>query len=229
MARARRLRVLRTILTEGLVPLFHHDDAEVAKQVVRAVAEGGGSVVEFTNRGDGAHEVFAHLQRYCRRELPGFLIGAGSVSDPATAALYLNLGADFVVGPVLAPDVAAVCNRRKVAYLPGCGTATEVSQAEALGCEIVKLFPGSAVGGPGFVRAVLGPSPWSLLMPTGGVDTTEESLRSWFDAGAAAVGLGSKLLTKELVRDRDWEALSSSVATTLGRIRTVNEGIRETL
>ena len=215
MARFSRLHVYREMLRVGLVPLFHHDDAEVALNVVRAVAAGGCHLLEFTNRGDFAHEVFAELERACRRELPDVVLGAGSVVDPATAALYMNLGAAFVVAPSLNPEVARVCNRRKVAYLPGCATATEIGQAEELGCEIVKVFPGDAAGGPGFVKALRGPSPWTRVLPTGGVEPTDESLKAWFDAGVACVGMGSKLITKELVSAGDWDGLAEKVRTAL--------------
>jgi 2-dehydro-3-deoxyphosphogluconate aldolase / (4S)-4-hydroxy-2-oxoglutarate aldolase len=215
MARFSRLHVYREMLRTGLVPLFHHDDPETALGVVRAVAAGGCRVIEFTNRGDFAHEVFAELERVCRRELPDAVLGAGSVVDAATAALYLNLGAAFVVAPSLNPEVARVCNRRKVAYLPGCATATEISQAEELGCEIVKVFPGDAVGGPAFVKALRGPSPWTRVMPTGGVEPTEASLKAWFDAGVACVGMGSKLITADLVAAGDWDGLTEQVRAAL--------------
>ena len=215
MARFSRLQVYEALLEVGVVPLFHHDDPDIALEVVRAVAAGGGRVLEFTNRGDHAHEVFTELERACRRDLPEVVLGAGSVVDPATAALYLNLGAGFVVAPSFDPDVARVCNRRKVAYIPGCATPTEIGRAEEAGCEIVKAFPGDAVGGPGFVAALRGPSPWTRVMPTGGVEPTEESLKAWFDAGAACVGLGSKLIRKELVEARDWDALTAEVRATL--------------
>lgn len=229
MARSSRLHVLRTVLTTGLVPLFHHDDVDVACDIVKAVADGGARAVEFTNRGDRAHEVFSELQRFCRRELPDVLLGAGTVGEPATAALYVNLGADFVVAHVLNADVATVCNRRKVAYIPGCATMSEIAAAEELGCEIVKLFPGDAAGGPEFVSAVLGPSPWTRIMPTGGVDTSEASLRAWFDAGAAAVGIGSKLIGADVVADHDWAGLRDRVRRTLDTIATLNERVRASL
>lgn len=215
MARHSRLEVYGTLLDVGLVPLFHHDDPEVAIEVVRAVAAGGARVVEFTNRGDHAHEVFAALERVCRRDLPEVVLGAGSIIDPATAALYLNLGADLVVAPSFAAEVARVCNRRKVAYIPGCATPTEIGQAEEAGCEIVKVFPGGAVGGPGFVAALRGPSPWTRVMPTGGVEPTEDSLKAWFDAGVACVGMGSKLIRKEVVEARDWDTLTAEVRATV--------------
>ena len=219
MARFRRLAVLDAILESGLVPLFYDAEFEVAIEVARACHRGGSRCVEFTNRGDRAHGVFVELARRLAGELPELILGVGSISDPHSAALYLAAGADFVVGPVLSAEVARLCNRRKVAYLPGCGSASEIAAAEELGCEIVKVFPGDAAGGPGFIKAVLGPSPWSSLMPTGGVDPSPDGLRVWFEAGAAAVGIGSKLVSKDIVKRRDWNGLEASVREVVGWIR----------
>ena len=149
------------------------------------------------------------------------MLGVGSVIDAPTAALYISAGANFVVGPVLNPEVARLCNRHKVAYSPGCGSVSEISDAEELGVEIVKVFPGTQVGGPAFVKAMRGPMPWTRLMPTGGVDATRESIRAWFQAGAACVGMGSKLITKELVAAGDWDAISEKVAQVLAWIKEV--------
>jgi len=223
MARFKRMTVLNTILELGLVPVFYNGDLEVAKQIVAACVKGGSRVVEFTNRGDFAFQVFTALAQHIAQAEPDVILGVGSVMDAPTAALYISAGANFVVGPVLNPEVARLCNRRKVAYVPGCGSATEISQAEELGVEIVKVFPGDSVGGPAFVKAVLGPCPWTLIMPTGGVDPTEESMRAWFKAGVACVGIGSKLITKELVAARDFDALSKKVAQVLAWIKEVRE------
>lgn len=224
MARFARLHVLNTMIDTGLVPVFHHADVEVATAIGGALARGGARVIEFTNRGDGAFEVFAALERHCRAEHPDVIVGAGSVVDAPTAGLYIDLGANFVVGPVLNAEVARLCNRRKITYSPGCGTATEISRAEELGCEIVKIFPGDLVGGPAFVRALRGPCPWTLLMPTGGVDITEQSLSAWFSAGVACVGVGSKLVSADLVAAQDWELLQQRVADTLSLIRRLRAG-----
>ena len=181
----------------GLVPVFYHADVEIAKKIVAACAAGGAKVVEFTNRGDFAYEVFRELSKHFAKAHPDVILGVGSVVDAPTAALYIANGANFVVGPVLNPEVARLCNRRKIAYSPGCGSASEISEAEELGVEIVKVFPGSSVGGPDFVKAVLGPCPWTRIMPTGGVDATEESINAWFKAGVTCVGMGSKLIRKD--------------------------------
>jgi len=219
MARYTRLEVLNTILELGLVPVFYNPDLEVAKQIVAACRAGGARVVEFTNRGDFAFQVYTALAQHGARIEPDVILGVGSIIDAPTAALYVSAGANFVVGPVLNPEVACLCNRRKIAYSPGCGSASEISQAEELGVEIVKVFPGDSVGGPEFVKAMLGPCPWTRIMPTGGVDATEESIRAWFKAGAACVGMGSKLITKDLVAARDFDAISSKVAQVLAWIK----------
>jgi 2-dehydro-3-deoxyphosphogluconate aldolase/(4S)-4-hydroxy-2-oxoglutarate aldolase len=204
--------------------VFYHPDLEVAKRVAAAVAEGGCPLLEFTNRGDHAWEVFSELERYCAREVPNMILGVGSVVDPGTASLYINCGANFVVGPLLNADVARACNRRKVPYSPGCGSASEISQAEELGCEIVKVFPGSEVGGPSFVKAVKGPCPWVSIMPTGGVDSTEASLKAWFDAGVTCVGMGSNLVSKDLLKAGDYAGIASKVRATLEIVRKVRGG-----
>lgn len=228
MARFSRLDVLNEIIRIGVVPVFYHPDLEVAKQVVAACAAGGARVVEFTNRGDNAYRVFSDLVLHFAEADPSIILGVGSVLDPGSAAMYIASGANFVVGSVLNPDVAKVCNRRKIPYSPGCGSASEISQAEELGVEIVKVFPGGSVGGPGFVKAVLGPTPWTRIMPTGGVDATKESIDAWFKAGVAAVGMGSKLVRKEWVAAGDYAAITAKVAEVIGWIRQARgEGVFE--
>lgn len=224
MARFSRLKVLTTMLEKGMVPVFYHPEIEVAREVARACVEGGCPLLEFTNRGDHAWEVFSELERFCAKELPGMILGVGSVVDPGTASLYINCGASFVVGPVLNPDVARACNRRKIPYSPGCGSASEISQAEELGCEIVKVFPGTEVGGPGFVKSVKGPCPWTSIMPTGGVDSSEESLTKWFKAGVVCVGMGSNLITKQLVEARDYQGMAANVRRTMDLIAQIRGG-----
>jgi len=217
------MQVLGKMYDLGLVPVFYNSDIEQAKKIVTAVGNGGCPLVEFTNRGDHAWEVFTQLEEFCRCELPEMILGVGSVVDAPTAALYINCGANFVVGPTLNPEVARVCNRRKIPYSPGCGSASEINSAEELGAEIVKIFPGSQVGGPPFVKALRAPCPWTSIMPTGGVDATRESLSAWFDAGAACVGMGSKLISRDLVEKGDWEGIAEKVAATMAVIKEVRK------
>lgn len=220
MARHTRIEVALKMAQTGLVPLFYHPEAVVVERVVQACYEGGARVFEFTNRGDFAHEVFGKVSRYVARALPELTLGVGSVTDAGTASLYMQLGADFIVTPVLREDVGRVCNRRKIMWVPGCATLTEIAQAEEWGAEIVKVFPGSVVG-PAFVKAVKGPCPWTSIMPTGGVAPTEENLQAWIEAGVTCVGMGSKLITRDLVEQSDFEALAEKVRFTLALIETL--------
>ncbi len=221
MARFSRLEVLSEIIRIGLIPLFYHGDLATAKQIVAACSAGGARVIEFTNRGDNAFGVFSDLVSHFASAEPSLILGVGSVVDPGTAALYISGGANFVVGSVWNPEVARVCNRRKVPYMPGCATPSEISQAEELGVEIVKTFPGCAIGGPAFVKAVLGPTPWTRMMATSGVEATEDSIRAWFEAGVAAVGIGSNLVRREWVEAKDYAAITSRTAQVIAWIRQV--------
>lgn len=204
----------------GMVPLFYHPDPEVGKRVLRACYNGGARLLEFTNRGDFAHEVFRELELFCRAELPGMIMGVGSVTDAGAASLYLQLGANFVVTPVFREDIAIVCNRKKVLWSPGCASLTEIARAEELGCEIVKLFPGS-VYGPGFVKAIKGPQPWTSIMPTGGVAPTEVNLRGWFEAGVTCVGMGSKLIDNDLITEERYAELEAKTKEAIAIIDLV--------
>lgn len=223
MARFRRMEVLQAMVQSGLVPVFYHQNLEVAKSIAKAVAGGGAKVLEFTNRGEFAYTVFSELVQWGREEIPELILGAGSILDPGTAALYVNNGANFIVGPVLNAEIARVCNRRKIAYMPGCGSASEISQAEEYGVEICKVFPGAEVGGPGFVKNILAPMPWSLIMPTGGVERSKASIEKWFKAGVACVGMGSNLIVKDLVAAGDFETISKNTAELLQWIKEVRK------
>ena len=212
MARYSRLETLSAMKEIGVVPVFYNPDAQVVKKIAAACADGGARAIEFTNRGDRAIDIFTQLAAYRDAERQDIILGAGSICNPATAAMYINAGADFVVSPFLDEAIAKVCNARKVPYSPGCGTVTEIHQAHCLGVEICKIFPGAQVGGPEFVKAVKGPMPWTELMPTGGVSPTKENLTEWFTAGIACAGIGSNLITKELVAAKNYTALKNNVA-----------------
>ncbi len=218
MAQYTRTQVAQAMRETGLVPLFFHRDIELGKKVLKACYDGGARLMEFTARGDFAHEVFGALNTYALKELPGMMMGVGSVTDAASASLYMALGANFVVTPVLREDIAIACNRRKVLWSPGCGSLTEIAKAEELGCEIVKLFPGGTYG-PNFVKDIKGPQPWTEVMPTGGVSPTEESLGAWFAAGVTCVGMGSKLISKEILAKGDFAALETAVKQSLDIIK----------
>lgn len=221
MAKYSRMETLATMKKVGMIPVFYDSNVETAKDVIRACVKGGARVIEFTNRGDFAHEVFAELEKFVRKELPEAILGIGSIVDPYSAILFIQSGANFIVGPTFNPEVAKICNRRGIPYSPGCGSATEVSDALEMGVEIVKVFPGKEVGGPGFVKSVKGPIPWVSIMPTGGVSPTRESLTEWFKAGVSCVGIGSNLITKEILQNKDYKALEEKVKEVLNIISEV--------
>ena len=218
MARFMRLDVINTLLEIGIVPLFYHGETKTAIELVSACARGGARVIEFTNRGEMAYPVFVELVRFFAREDPSVILGVGSIIDAPTAALYLTAGANFIVGPNLNSELSRLCNRRKILYLPGCATESEISLAEEYGAEICKIFPGDALG-PGFVKAVMAPCPWHRLLPTGGVDATQASIGEWIKAGAAAVGLGSKLFTAQAIKDRDYDGIASKSSQCVGWVK----------
>lgn len=210
MSRFTRLQVATTILETGIIPLYYHKDPGICRNVLKACYDGGIRVFEFTNRGDFAHEVFRDLNQYAAQELPEMILGVGSVVDPGTTSLYIQLGASFIVSPVLNEEMSRICNRRKILWSPGCGSVSEISRAEELGAEIIKIFPASQVGGPKFIEAVKGPMPWTNIMPTGGVDTSEENLKAWFQAGAACVGMGSQLFLKSWIESGDFGQITAT-------------------
>ena len=210
MGRFDKLATLNHININKVVPVFYSPDVEIAKSITKACHEGGIRILEFTNRGDFAWEVFKDLEIYCRQNLPDMILGAGSILDPALANLYISMGSNFIVGPITNSEVAKTCNRKQIPYIPGCLTPSEISAAEELGCDIVKIFPADSIGGPSFVKSVLAPMPWTRIMPTGGVDMKPDSLKKWFDSGVFAIGMGSKLFTKEIISDENWELLTKN-------------------
>lgn len=217
MAKFNKIQVISAMERTGIVPVFYNSDPEVCRNVLRACYEGGVRVFEFTNRGDFADEVFSGLARFADAELPGMILGAGSIVDPATAALYIQHGANFIVGPLFNPAVALVCNRRLIPYCPGCGSVSEVGMAQEAGCDICKLFPGDVLG-PKFVKGLLAPMPWSRIMVTGGVKPEKENLETWFKAGAFCVGMGSNLFPKDAIAAGDWKRIKGLCEEAVGMV-----------
>lgn len=219
----KRLEVLQQIHQLGMVPVFFNKDVDIAIEIAKACVDGGAKVLEFTNRGEGALEVFSKLNQFLKTYDAEAILGVGSIVDDATAALFVSVGAQFIVGPNIDEGVALFCNKRKIAYMPGCGTVSEIHKAESLGVEICKLFPGGSVGGPDFVKAVLAPRPWSSLMPTGGVKPTEDSLREWFAAGIVCAGMGSQLIRKDLIEAKKFDELQQNVRSALQTIKDLKK------
>ncbi|HSP82761.1 MAG TPA: bifunctional 4-hydroxy-2-oxoglutarate aldolase/2-dehydro-3-deoxy-phosphogluconate aldolase [Gillisia sp.] len=223
MAQFSRIEVAVAMKKTGIIPVFYHKDIEVCKKIIASCHEAGGRVFEFTNRGDFAHEVFGELNKYVIKNFPDMILGVGSVVDAGTTSLYLQMGANFIVSPILNAEMAKVCNRRKVAWSPGCGSLTEISYAEELGAEVVKIFPGKQVGGPEFVKAVKGPFPWTSIMPTGGVSPTKENLKEWFDAGVHCVGIGSNIFIKNEDGSFDYNAITNKLREAIGIVQDLRK------
>ncbi|MGC9151386.1 MAG: bifunctional 4-hydroxy-2-oxoglutarate aldolase/2-dehydro-3-deoxy-phosphogluconate aldolase [Microbacter sp.] len=209
MMRFNKIQVLQAMIETGIVPVFYHPDVNVVKHVMKACYDGGIRAFEFTNRGDFAHEVLAEAVKWGEIHCPELIIGAGTVVDAGTAALYLQLGANFIVSPVTNPDIFKICNRRCVPYVPGCGSASEVGTAHEMGADMVKIFPAGNVGGPSFVKNIKAPMPWTSIMVTGGVEPTEENLSAWFKAGVSCVGMGSNLFPQDVIAKEAWHLISS--------------------
>ena len=221
MAHFTRIEVALKMKETGLIPVFYHSDIRICFGVAKACYDGGVRVFEFTNRGDFAHEVFGELSKWAKLEAPELILGVGSVIDSATAALYIQLGANFIVSPVIDEETARICNRRKIAWSPGCGSVTEINKAHELGAEVVKIFPGSSVGGPEFVSGVKGPMPWASIMPTGGVSPNEENLAGWFKAGVHCVGMGSQLFLKSVIEAGDYNQITEKCIEILAIIKKI--------
>ena len=220
MAKYDKIQVLTAIRETGIVPVFYNGNLEISKNVLKACYDGGIRAFEFANRGDFAQEVFGELVKYANSELPGMIVGIGSVVDPGTAALYIQLGANFVVGPLFNPAIAPICNRRNIPYAPGCGGVSEVGAAQEAGCDLCKVFPGDVLG-PAFVKGLRAPMPWSKLMVTGGVKPTRENLEGWFKAGVFCVGMGSNLFPKDVIAAGEWSKISDLCREALEIVKKV--------
>jgi 2-dehydro-3-deoxyphosphogluconate aldolase/(4S)-4-hydroxy-2-oxoglutarate aldolase len=223
MARFTRIQVVLKMAEAGMIPVFFNSDVETCKQVIAACYKGGSRIFEFTNRGGYAHVIFEKINQWAAVEFPDMILGTGSVIDAPTAILYVQLESNFIVSPILNEEMGTVLNRRKILWSPGCGSVSEISRAESLGVEIVKIFPGSQVGGPKFISSVKGPMPWTHIMPTGGVDPSEANLLEWFKAGAFCVGMGSQLLKSDLIKNKNYKQLEQDVRDTVLRVQKIRE------
>ena len=221
MSKYTRIEVFQAMEKSGLVPVYFHSNIEICKKVTKAVYDGGLRVFEFVNRGDFAHHVFSELNKYALAELPGMILGAGSIVDAPTTAIYIQEGANFIVSPLLNAEMAKVCNRRKILWVPGCASLSEINYAEELGAEICKIFPAAQVGGPEFVKNIKGPCPWTSIMPTGGVEPTDDNLKKWFDAGVSCVGMGSQLFNKTDIESGNFANITKKTQQVLELINKI--------
>lgn len=206
-----KFQVLTKLAEAKFLPIFSHEDPQIACEVGLACARGGAGVFELTNRSSTTPQAFSLLKQELDKSKSAMVLGIGSIVEPASAAAYINLGAAFVVAPNFNPEVAKVCNRRGVAYIPGCFTPTEVNQAQEAGCEVIKYFPADSKIGPQFIKSLRGPCPWTAVVATGGIEPTKEGMDPWFKAGCIALGLGSQFIKAEYIEKKDYKALETKV------------------
>lgn len=213
-----RRDVLDIMLAGKLVPVFNHDDADVAKMVIQSCYRAGLRVFEWTNRGNQALKLFDEMLAFTRSDCPGMKLGVGSIMDTETAEVFVSKGAEFLVSPVFDPEIAVYAREAEILYIPGCGSATEIHQAQKYGAQMVKIFPGNVLG-PSFVQAILGPMPWTQMMPTGGVRPDRDNLEAWFQSGVVCVGMGSQLFKKEWLNEQGMQEMERLLAEVLEVIK----------
>jgi len=215
--------ILQSILDQGILPLFYWDSAEVSIEVTRVLYKAGVRALEYTNRGKAALENFRALKMALTIEAPDLYLGIGTIKTADEARAFIEAGADFIVAPIVNPEVAAVAAESDMLWIPGCMTPSEIIKAEELGAMFVKLFPGNLLG-PGFMSAIKELFPDLSFMPTGGVEVNKENLSAWFKSGVVAVGMGSKLITKDILEKKDYATLTLKTQEALNLINEVRKG-----
>jgi 2-keto-3-deoxy-6-phosphogluconate aldolase len=221
MAKFTKPQVQDTMKSTGMIPVFYHPDVDVAKGVIDAAYKGGVRIFEFTNRGGNAYDVFVQLLKHIE-QYNDLILGIGTIMDSATAQKFIEAGAHFIVSPILNTEMAETCRKADVMWVPGCATLTEIVTGKNHGAEVIKVFPGSVLG-PGFVSAVMPVVPGLQLMPTGGVEPTEQNLGAWFNAGVICVGMGSQLFTKEMINGKQWKELEEKVRSAMKIIESLKK------
>lgn len=213
---------ISTIVNQGVLPLYFNADLTVSLKILRALYRAGIRAVEYTERGVEARENFKQIVCIRNNEMPDLLVGIGTVKTLSQANIYLKLGADFVISPGFVPGVAALLQIKQVLYIPGCMTPTEILTAENKGIRFIKLFPGNKIEAD-FLSSIKDIFPDLIFMPTGGVDTTKESIQGWFDAGVSAVGMGSKLISKELMDQQEYLIIENKTTEVLNIIKSIKK------
>jgi 2-dehydro-3-deoxyphosphogluconate aldolase/(4S)-4-hydroxy-2-oxoglutarate aldolase len=212
-------QVIQGISEQGLLPLFFHADASVSLEVVKALYKAGIRYIEYTNRGESALQNFRSLKEH-RAEMPDLQLGIGTIKTATEAADFIAAGADFIISPVVNPEVGQAAEAAGLLWIPGCFSPTEIHQARNCGAKLVKIFPANILG-PDFIASVKELFPGQLYMPTGGVEVEEQNISTWFRAGVCAVGMGSKLISKEILENRSYDELYQSTSAALNLVRHI--------
>ena len=205
----KKAAILKLIPEQGILPLYFNKDAETSVDILHALYKAGIRTVEYTNRGEAALKNFAKLREVCDKELGGMYLGIGTIKDAASAQAFIDAGADYIISPGLVEDVIPVADKHDMLWVPGCMTPTEIIKAEKLGAKFIKLFPGNLLG-PGFLSGIKELFPNTLFMPTGGVELSKENIGGWFKAGVCAVGMGSKLISKDVMEGKKYAELTAA-------------------
>jgi len=215
-------KVSDVIVSQGMLPLYFNEDETVTLEILRAIYRAGIKAVEYTNRGESALSNFTKMVEVRNSEMPDLLLGVGTIKNLKQAQDYYDAGADFFISPGFVSEVSAFLKSKEILYSPGCMTPTEIITAENAGIHFIKLFPGNMLG-PEFLSGIKDIFPKLLFMPTGGVDTTKENIGGWFKAGVSAVGMGSKLISKQLMADKDYATIEAETKTVLSLIQTIKK------
>lgn len=213
-------KITETIIEQGMLPLYYNEEENVTIEILRAIYRAGIKAVEYTSRGESAYKNFAKMVEVRNAEMPDLLLGIGTIKTLDQAKAYLAVGADFFISPGFVPEVAAFLIPKDILYSPGCMTPSEIMTAEKAGVSFVKLFPGNVLG-PDFLSGIKDIFPNLKFMPTGGVDTTSENIKAWFNAGVSAVGMGSKLISKQLMANKDYATIEAETKRVLNSIKTI--------
>jgi len=217
---SKKQEILDLVKAQGVLPLFFYKDTDVSIEVLKALYSAGIRSVEYTNRGEAALKNFREMRKVCDSELKGMTLGVGTIKNAEMAKAFIDAGTDYIISPGLVEDAIKVADEHDMLWVPGCMTPTEIIRAEQLGAKLVKLFPGNILG-PGFLSAIKELFPNLLFMPTGGVEAEKENLTGWFKAGVSAVGLGSKLITKTALENKDYEGIKAGTIKALELIKEV--------
>lgn len=215
-------KALELFESSPFIPVFYYKDKDTCLNVMKSCLEAGLKIIEFTDRGEGAEENFKALLDLRDKNYPDVIVGIGSLFNSEETKNYINIGADFIVSPILDEGMAKACQEKGMLWIPGIGTTTEAYRASQLGAELIKMFPGNVLG-PGFAKSVLGPMPHLRLMPTGGVKPDEENLTEWYNSGVKTVGMGSQLLDKKFINSGDYAGLTESIKTAVSVAKKVKK------